>query len=135
MYHSDDIGMALNAQPVGNTGGQSYLYLVDDDCGLENNIEDAAVLKYQRTEYGKQIRKDYETGKIKERRCNMRECVPRKDGISNTLTTVLKDNYLIVAMRGRYDTNGNIHQQLEPQYDRVCNTLTSVTKDNLVLEG
>lgn len=73
MYHSDDIGMALNAQPVGNTGGQSYLYLVDD-C-------------------------------------------------------------LVAAMRGRYDTNGNIHQQLEPQYDRICNTLTSVTKDNLVLEG
>ena len=55
----------------------------------------AAALKYQRTEYAKQIRKAYEQGKIKERRCNMREYIPRKDNISNTLTTVLKDNYIL----------------------------------------
>lgn len=54
------------------------------------------VLKYQRTEYGKAIRKLYESGSIQERRCNMREIVPRKDGFTNTLTTVLKDNYLLV---------------------------------------
>ena len=49
-------------------------------------------LKYQRTEYGKKIRKQYESGVLYERRCNMREIVPRSDGITNTLTTVLKDN-------------------------------------------
>ena len=54
-----------------------------------------AALKYQRTEYGKQIRKAYESGIIKEKRWNMREIVPRIDGISNTLTTVQKDNYII----------------------------------------
>lgn len=52
-------------------------------------------LKYQRTEYAKKIRKDYEAGKIKERRCNMREWTVRDDGCANTLTTVLKDNYII----------------------------------------
>jgi hypothetical protein len=56
----------------------------------------AEALKYQRTAYGKAIRKLYESGAIQERRCNMREIVPRKDGFTNTLTTVLKDNYLIV---------------------------------------
>lgn len=56
----------------------------------------AQTLKYQRTEYGKRIRKQYESGIISERRCNMREIVPRSDGITNTLTTVLKDNYLLV---------------------------------------
>jgi len=61
----------------------------------------AQVLKYQRTEYGKSIRKAYEKGIIKERRNNMREYVPRKDGISNTLTTVLKDNYLLMREDGR----------------------------------
>lgn len=40
-------------------------------CG-ENEILPAC-LKYQRTEYAKKIRKDYEAGNIKERRCNMRE--------------------------------------------------------------
>lgn len=52
-------------------------------------------LKYQRTEYGKQIRKQYERGEITERRCNMREYTVRKDGISNTITTVQKDNYIM----------------------------------------
>ncbi len=52
-------------------------------------------LKYQRTEYGKKIRKDYEAGRIKERRCNMREYTIRTDGCINTLTTVCKDNYIV----------------------------------------
>lgn len=55
-------------------------------------------LKYQRTEYGKQIRKQYEHGEIKERRCNMREYTVRKDGLSNTITTVQKDNYVLEVL-------------------------------------
>ena len=54
-----------------------------------------AVLKYQRTEYAKKIRRDYESGKVKERRCNMREYTLRSDGLSNTITTVTKDNYVV----------------------------------------
>jgi hypothetical protein len=30
VYSSDHIAMALNASPVGNMGGYSYLYIVDD---------------------------------------------------------------------------------------------------------
>lgn len=52
------------------------------------------VLTSKRTEYGKAIRKAYEAGEIKESRHNMTEMVPRNDGICNTLTTVLKDNYV-----------------------------------------
>ncbi len=52
-------------------------------------------LRYQRNEYAKAIRKDYEAGKIKERRCNMREYTIREDECANTLTTVLKDNYIL----------------------------------------
>lgn len=54
-----------------------------------------AILTHRRTEYGKRIRKDYEAHRIAERRCNMREYVSRDDGISNTITTVTKDNYLL----------------------------------------
>lgn len=57
-------------------------------------VEDVQVLRSERTGYGKQIRKQYESGEIKESRHNMTELTPRKDGISNTLTTVQKDNYL-----------------------------------------
>lgn len=53
-------------------------------------------LTYERTEYGKKIRKDYESGKIKEQRKNIRMLVPRKDGKTNCLTTVQKDNLLAV---------------------------------------
>lgn len=48
-------------------------------------------LRKCRIEYGKAIRKDYEAGRIK-KRSNMIKYVPRNDGLSNTLTTVLKDN-------------------------------------------
>lgn len=52
-------------------------------------------LRKVRTEYGKTIRKDYEVGKIKEKRSNMTKYMPRSDGLLNTLTTVLKDNYIL----------------------------------------
>lgn len=52
-------------------------------------------LKYERTDYGKKIRKAYESGKVNERRCNMRKLTIRNDEIYNTLTTVLKDNYIL----------------------------------------
>lgn len=81
--------MCLTAQPLGNAGDYSYLYAVENDIL-------PAVLKYQRTEYAKKIRKDYESGKIKERRCNMREYTLRTDGLCNTITTVTKDNYIAV---------------------------------------
>lgn len=61
----------------------------------------ARCLTYERTEYGKKIRKDYEAGKIKEQRKNIRRLVPRKDGKSNCLTTVQKDNLLAVLKLDR----------------------------------
>lgn len=56
----------------------------------------ARALRYQRTEYGKSIRKKYESGEVNERMCNMRELTVRNDEITNALTTVLKDNYILV---------------------------------------
>lgn len=119
--------MCLTAQPLGNAGGNSYLYAVDDVL--------PAALKYQRTEYAKRIRKDYEAGKIKERRCNMREYTLRTDGISNTITTVQKDNYIVVgaAMRGRYNSDGKTEQKIETRDDELSNAITTVQKDSLVV--
>lgn len=119
--------MCLNAQPVGNMGGYSYLYTVE---------ELPACLKYQRTEYAKKIRKQYESGEIKERRCNMREYTLRTDGLCNTITTVPKDNYIIVsgAMRRQNNSDGTFEQQIEVRNDDVSNAITTVMKDNLVVE-
>ena len=50
----------------------------------------------KRNEYGKSVRKKYEAGEIDESRHNMTDLVPRKDGICNTITSVEKDNMLIM---------------------------------------
>ena len=78
-------------------------------------IVDRNILRYERTQYAKQIRKDYESGKIKERRCNLRKYAIRTDGLCNTISTVLKDNYLLerriaemsdtVSLPGAYGRN------------------------------
>lgn len=61
------------------------------------SIQLPACLKYERTEYAKKIRKAYESGLIRERRCNMRRYTLRTDGLSNTITTVQKDNYIVIS--------------------------------------
>jgi hypothetical protein len=93
VYDADAVAMCLTAQPLGNAGGYSYLYAT----------ELPAALKYQRTEYAKKIRKDYEAGKIKERRCNMREYTLKDDGLCNCITTLTKDNYIMVRRKNKGD--------------------------------
>ena len=53
----------------------------------------------KRTEYGKKIRKDYEAGKIKEKRRNVQQLEPRFDGKTNCLTTVQKGNLIAEYVR------------------------------------
>lgn len=76
---------------INNTGCSNTLTSVQKD----NYVIEPQVLTPKRTEYGKQIRKDYEAGLILESRHNMTFLEPRNDGISNTLTTVQKDNYVV----------------------------------------
>ena len=63
-------------------------------------IEPPGVLRTVRTEYGKQIRKDYESGKIRASRHDFTEKTIREDGLTNTLSTVQKDNLLVVKVSG-----------------------------------
>lgn len=108
-------------------------------------IEDAQAIRMVRTEEGKALRKEYESGAIHHGFNEHREMELRTDGVSNTLSTVQKDNYIceksIVAMRGRNPDNPSdrtvgspTEQRLEPNSQGICNTLTSVQKDNLVME-
>ena len=104
------------------------------------------ILTPRRTEFGKQIRKQYEAHQVDMSRHDMTQLEPREDGISNTITTVQKDNLLaepkIIAMLGRNPenpsergkSNGKYRQRMEENKDGVSNTLTSVQKDNLVAE-
>ena len=54
-----------------------------------------AILRQERTEFGKRIRSSYERKEIVLKRMDMKEYKPRTDCISNTLTGVTKDNMLI----------------------------------------
>lgn len=80
--------MACLAQPVGNAGGYSYLYVVD-----------AQSLIRRRNEYGKSIRKEYENGNPNNIRMkDIRDWTTKTDGIANTLTTVGLDRMIMVEV-------------------------------------
>lgn len=68
---------------------------------LTSDNQGVVVLRPVRTEYGKEIRKAYENGEVEESRHNMTKLEPRQDGISNTITTVQKDNLLKDGFRIR----------------------------------
>ncbi len=87
----------------------------------DNLVMESQVLTPKRTEYGKQIRKAYESGEIQESRHNMTELRPRKDGISNTLTTIQKDNMVLEKPKYRI-------RKLTP---RECGRLMGVSDEDI----
>ena len=107
----------------------------------EPMIVEANSIRMVRTQEGKALRKQYENHEIHHGFNEHREPELRKDGVTNTLSTVQKDNYICVAMRGRNPTNPSdrtprieLEQTLEVNQNGTTNCLTSVQKDNLVLE-
>lgn len=53
-------------------------------------------IKKQRNEYGRQIRKDYESHRLPDvRRKEIKELVPMFDGICRTITTIADDNLIL----------------------------------------
>ena len=70
---------------------------VMENHGTVTAIREPQVLTPKRTEFGKAVRKQYESHEIEMSRHDMTTMVPRTDGVSNTLTSVQKDNYLATA--------------------------------------
>lgn len=83
-------------------------------------IKVLGVLQNIRSEFGKQIRKKYESGEIKISRHIFLEHRIREDGITNTLSTVLKDNYLAM--------------EIEEDRINMVNTLDKEQKDGMFIE-
>lgn len=98
---------------VNQTGCSNTLTSVQKD----NYLLEPQVLTPKRNEYGKAVRKEYEAGNFTDSRHNMTDMQPRSDGISNTLTTVNKDNYVIQL--GNIVNTGNWDN---PQAGRVYST-------------
>lgn len=61
-------------------------------------IEPLGIIRNVRTEYGKEIRKEYEAGNIDISRHEFLAHEIRDDGITNTLSTVQKDNLLSIKV-------------------------------------
>lgn len=70
---------------------------VEKDC----LVVEPGILTPKRNEYGKAVRKKYEAGELDESRHNMTDLVPREDGISNTITSIEKDNLLIESVSSK----------------------------------
>lgn len=82
------------------------------------------VLTPKRTEYEKKMRKAYENGDFKESRHNMTILEPRTDGISNTITTVQKDNLL-------YEPINNKYFRIRKLTEKECFRLMDVSDENI----
>ena len=94
-----------------------------------------AVLSPKRTEYGKEIRKQYEAGEIKEQRKNIQQLEPRTDEKTNTLTSVQKDNLVYTKNYIQWDASGNGYnsQQDRAFYeDNKCGTIPSHSAESKV---
>ncbi len=116
---------------INNEKAQKLIQTLISNQQPAGNGMERAILTPKRTEYGKAIRKAYESGEIKESRHNMTELEPRTDGISNTITTVQKDNLLIeqhglVVVEMEVKQIGNMDTDREnfknPQCGRVYNS-------------
>ena len=152
-----DLGVVMKEKKIGNLYGFSggnyagNVYEKNNLCPTINTcqgggkqpmiVEKANATRMVRTEEGKKLRKQYENHEIQHGFNEFKEPKLRKDGCSNTLTSVQKDNMVCVAMRGRNpgnpsDRTSGIHteQRLEVNKNGTSNTLTSVQKDNLVME-
>ena len=65
-------------------------------------------VKKQRNEYGRQIRREYEAGRLPEvRRCEIREFVPVFDGVCRALTTILEDNMILEVYEDKEPAEGS----------------------------
>lgn len=67
--------------------------------GRQPMIIDAQAIRMVRTEEGKKLRKQYESHEIEHGFNEHREMELRTDGVSNTLSTVQKDNYICEKVR------------------------------------
>lgn len=82
-------------------------------------VAEPNVLTPKRTDFGKQVRKQYESGELDMSRHDMTELEPRTDGVSNTLTSVQKDN--LVAEPMVYDD----YNSKFPQDQNIIGTITT----------
>lgn len=100
-YHTKEVANTIHCG-TGNKGNTAQYVLepfVVASRGREPNV-----LIQTRTEEAKRLRKDYENHRINIQRKYMQQLEPRTDGVSNTITSVQKDNMLLEPLRIKANT-------------------------------
>ena len=92
----DRVEKRQNGRRFKENGETMFTLTSQDRHGVA--VEPIGILRNVRTEYGKEIRKDYESGKLDISRHEFLANEIREDGIANTLSTVQKDNQLAVKV-------------------------------------
>lgn len=106
-YYMEPLSCAMRGRNLDNPSDRvkgcvtgQRLEIGDDKANTITTVQkdsmviEPQVLTPKRNEYGKAVRKEYESGLLDESRHNMTYLMPREDGISNTITGVQKDNLL-----------------------------------------
>lgn len=95
------------------------------------------VMTPKRTEYGKKVRKDWESHKLIQQRKFMQNYESRTDGVSNTLTSVQKDNLLVEPVRIKANTQKGFEEVGEygaVNISRPGSTTLTTGEENAVVE-
>ena len=73
--------------------------IVGNNIDKKTGVAEPVCMRYERSEKAKQVRKEYEQGKVHHGFHELSELHPRTDGKTNTLSTVLKDNPICEPVR------------------------------------
>lgn len=122
------IGVHDNDDDVANTVTAQYWKTPRQGNYIKEHIacamrgREVQCLTPKRTEYGKKVRKEYESGDLKESRHNIQRLEPRIDGVCNTITSVQKDCLVIEPKILSYtrDANGKV---VDRHFKDVANTI------------
>ena len=119
-YHTKEVANTIHCS-TGTTRGNTAQYVLEPKpiVDMNNHGETVSiaepfvvasrgrepnVLTPKRTEEAKLLRKDYENHRINIQRKYMQQMEPRTDGVSNTITSVQKDNMLLEPLRIKANT-------------------------------
>ena len=95
----------------------------------DNLVLESAIIKMERTNEAKAVRKQYENHEIEARMSELRQPTLREDGCTNTLTTVQKDKLVMekeIVKVGQISNDGSQYGTVIDE-EGLCSTLTAGT--------
>ena len=106
-YHTKEVANTVHCG-TGSKGNTAQYVLepkpIVEPFVVASRGREPNVLIQTRTEEAKRLRKDYENHRINIQRKYMQQLEPRTDGVSNTITSVQKDNMLLEPLRVKTNT-------------------------------